>query len=287
MGLEVAARLADAWTTLGTDLSAARRAAAAERGVETADLADVVARVEVVVLSLPTPDASHAVAQAIADDPGSVRVVLEMSTVTPADMAATQAILSPAGVTVLDAAVLAGVAQMRAGTAGLVLAGDRATIDALEPMLASITPNRRVLGEVGTGMAAKVLNNAVAHAVMVLLGEVMAMAVQSGLEPRALVDILAAEDGGLMRPLTHRVAERGFAADYEGGMSLEAARKDSVLALQMAQHGAVPVFTLPAAHAVYEMAMAQGWARQDYAALLQLWEGWGNFSLPEAAGPTP
>lgn len=281
MGLEVAVRAARSWPTLGSDLSADRRALAAEQGVESVPLAELTDRCDTLLLSLPTPAASRAVAAAVAQHPGTVRTVLEMSTVTPQDVKATHATLAPAGVEVLDAAVIAGTAQMRAGTAGLLLAGDRDAIAAVDPLLASISPHRRVMGDLGTGMAAKVLNNAVAHAVMVLLGEVTAMAVHADLDPRSLVDVLAADDGGLMRPLTHRLAERGFTADYEGGMSLEAARKDSVLALAMAQDTGVPVFTLPAAHGVYEMAVAEGWSRQDYATVLRLWEHWGAFSLPE------
>ncbi|MDQ1075138.1 MULTISPECIES: NAD(P)-dependent oxidoreductase [Microbacterium] len=288
MGIEVATRLAAAWPTIGVDLSAERQTEASERGLRTAPLESAVDESDIVALSLPTPAASLAVARSLAARPGTVRTVLEMSTVTPNDMKAIQRVLEPAGIRVLDCAVLAGIAQMRAGTAGLVLAGDAAAIEEISPVLDALTAKRRVLGDVGTGMAAKVLNNAVAHGVMVMLGEVMAMAVRTGLDPRALVDILAGDDGGLLRPLTHRVAERGFTGSYDGGMSLEAARKDSVLALSMAQDDGVPVFTLPAAHGVYEMAMAEdGWARNDYAVLLRLWEHWGGFTFPDAVGPTP
>jgi hypothetical protein len=34
---------------------------------------------------------------------------------------------------------------------------------------------------------------------------------------------------------------------------------------------------------VYEMAMAEGWGREDYAALTKLWENWGHTSFVRGA----
>ena len=283
MGLAIAERLNVEFEVLGSDLSAERLMQAKAAGIAVADLDALTARCTTIVLSLPHPNASLSVARTIAAAPGRVRRVVETSTVTPKDIAAAKAVLSPGDIELIDAAILAGVAQMRSGTAGLVIAGDSAHIATLKPLFDALTPKQTVLGASGTAMAAKVVNNAVAHVVMVLLSEAIAMAQSSGLDPQEIVDILAAPDGGLMRPLTHRIGERVFSGDYAGGMSLEAARKDSVLAQQMAQDEGLPLFTIPAAHAVYEMAMAEGWGREDYAALAKLWEGWGKNSFVQEA----
>ena len=53
-----------------------------------------------------------------------------------------------------------------------------------------------------------------------------------------------------MRPLTHRVMERVARDEYDGGMPLAAARKDSTLALAMAQRSGVPLFATQAAQTV-------------------------------------
>ncbi len=66
-------------------------------------------------------------------------------------------------------------------------------------------------------------------------------------------------------------------SDYEGGMSVEAARKDSTLALSLAQAAQTPLFAIQAAHTVYELAMSAGYDRLDYASIARLWEDWtGN-----------
>jgi 3-hydroxyisobutyrate dehydrogenase-like beta-hydroxyacid dehydrogenase len=62
-------------------------------------------------------------------------------------------------------------------------------------------------------MGAKIVVNAVLHAVMVALIEAGAMAAKLGLPLQTLADILKREEG-LMRPLTHRVQERIIQGNY-------------------------------------------------------------------------
>jgi 3-hydroxyisobutyrate dehydrogenase-like beta-hydroxyacid dehydrogenase len=93
-----------------------------------------------------------------------------------------------------------------------------------------------------------------------------------------LVDILRREEG-LMRPLTHRVEERMMQAYYEGGMSVSNARKDSMLALEMAQELGVPLYAIQSSHTPYEIAESSGMGGLDYAALATLWESWAGITF--------
>jgi 3-hydroxyisobutyrate dehydrogenase-like beta-hydroxyacid dehydrogenase len=117
---------------------------------------------------------------------------------------------------------------------------------------------------------------------MVVLVEASSMAVASGLEMTQLIELLRDPEAGLNRPLTHRLAERVVGANFEGGMPTEAARKDSALALELAQKAGVPLFAIQGAHTAYELAMAQGLARLDYAAIATMWEGWTGDGLSVA-----
>src|SRR4030095_15973174 len=101
------------------------------------------------------------------------------------------------------------------------------------------------LGPVGAGMGAKIVVNAVVHAVMVVLIEAGTMATKRGLPMQTLVDILQRPEG-LIRPLTHRVQERIMPGNYTGGMSVSNARKDSTLALQTAQELGGPLYAIQA-----------------------------------------
>jgi 3-hydroxyisobutyrate dehydrogenase-like beta-hydroxyacid dehydrogenase len=205
--------------------------------------------------------------------------VIETSTLNPSDIRAVAPACAEAGVLLVDAPILSGVGQMRDGVSTLLVGGDDDAIRAAGPVLEALAPRRVLLGGLGTGTAAKVANNAVSHAVMVVLLEATALAEASGVAPEVFAELLADPDAGLMRPLTHRLRERVFGGDYDGGMPMEAARKDSVLALRLAQETGVPLFAIQGAHTPYELAIAAGYERDDYAALAKLWEEWTGRSL--------
>jgi len=212
---------------------------------------------------------------------GDGGLIIETSTVNPADVQALAGAAEPHGVRVIDAAILSGVAQMYKGTSALLIGGDDADVAAARPVLDALAVRQKHFGPLGAGMAAKVVNNAVAHAVMVVLVEAGAMAKATGVSGQDLVDLLTGEDAGLTRPLTHRFAERIMRGAYDGGMPTEAARKDSTLALELAQHTGVPLFAIQAAHTVYELGVNDGLGRDDYASIARLWERWTGRDLKE------
>ena len=111
------------------------------------------------------------------------------------------------------------------------------------------------------------------HAEMVILIEAAAMAQKLGIALPKLAEILGRPDG-IMRPLEHRLAERIRQGNYQGGMSVANARKDSMLALETAQDTGVPLYATLAAHTPYEIAHSLGWGDDDYASLARLWEQW-------------
>ncbi|MFC7404665.1 NAD(P)-dependent oxidoreductase [Georgenia alba] len=281
MGLPVAGRLGAAHQVLAYDISAERRAMGGERpGVRTTEELDELAGCDTLVLSLPNPAVSRSVLRELAPRLSPGTVVVETSTVLPSDVREWARILEPVGARVVDAAILSGVGQMETGRATLLVGGDQADIEASTDVLDALGgAGWSRFGELGAGMAAKVVNNGVAHAVMVVLVEAFAMSRAQGLDLADIAAMLERPDGGLIRPLTHRVMERVANGDFDGGMPLEAARKDSTLALAMAQLSGTPLFATQAAQSVYDLALAAGHGREDYAAVARLWEEWGGQPL--------
>ena len=229
-----------------------------------------------VVLCLPHPSASLAVIETILPHLRKDAIIIETSTVNPSDMKGYAALLKGHGAQIIDASILAGISQMAAGSATLLLGGTADAIESAKPVLDTIAEKQMHFGALGTGAAAKVINNAVAHAVMVVIAEAGAMATATGVDTDRLVGLLSDAQMGLHRPLTHRYVERIMKDDYEGGMPLSAARKDSELALALAHETSVPLFAIQASHSVYEMGVSAGYGRDDYAAIAKLWAGWGK-----------
>jgi 3-hydroxyisobutyrate dehydrogenase-like beta-hydroxyacid dehydrogenase len=284
MGFPVARRIGSQFPTQVFDLDqAALQRASAGFGATAiqspADLADT----HVVVLCLPNPAISQAVLTQIASHLPKGSVVLETSTVNPEHIHAAQKLLTPYGIDMVDASIMAGVSQMEAGSASLALGGSQDAIRRSQPVLDAIASKQTYFGESGAGAAAKVINNAVAHAVMVVVAEAGALATASGVSCEKLIALLSDKQMGLHRPLTYRYAERIVQGDYAGGMPLDAARKDSVLALQLAQTLGVPLFAIQGSHSVYDMAAAAGYGRDDYAAVAKLWADWGCPTVPAKA----
>jgi 3-hydroxyisobutyrate dehydrogenase-like beta-hydroxyacid dehydrogenase len=275
MGGVLAGRLAQGGPVAGFDLDDARRAEAAEAGVDVVgDAAAVAGAAGVVVLSLPHPDASRAVLDAVLEPLGAAGgLVIEASTVGPADARAAHAAAAAAGAGYVDAAILSGVEQVRDGTSAFLVGGEPGDVARAEPVLHRVCERVMRFGGPGAGMAAKVINNAVAHAEMVVLCEAAALAAAEGIALEDLCTLLEQDDAGVKRPLTGRLAGRVRERRYDGGMPTEAARKDSALALDMARADGVPLFAMQAADSVYELALRAGLARQDYASIATLWEG--------------
>ncbi len=284
MGSAIASRLAPGFRLLGYDVDQDRAARVArEHDFRCCpDLAEL-RGAEWVVLCLPSPRASAEVVEVLAPRMAPGSVIIETSTVGPDTMRSLAALCRPHHVGIVDAALAAGVGQMRSGTAALLVGGDDADVAAATPVLNALGRKTIRLGELGSGAALKVINNAVAHAVMVVLVEAAALAAACGVPRERLIDLLTGNDAGLTRPLEHRLMERVAQGDYQGGMPTEAALKDSGLALALARETGVPLFAIQASHPVYEMATAQGQGRLDYASIATLWERWLGRSLTEAA----
>lgn len=271
MGAAVASQLVKYGPLKGFDLDAARCSDAAAIGVEIVETLAGFAGCDVVVLSLPNPKASMAVVTELRETLAPDATIIETSTVNPHDMHALAKALDGSGIRLIDAAILSGVGVMEKGSAILLTGGAAEDLAGVRDVLEAMSARILEFGGLGCGMAAKVINNAVAHAVMVVLVEAVALAKSTGIGLEAISELLIGEDAGLTRPLTHRIMERVAAGEYDGGMPTDAARKDSTLALELAQSLQIPLFAIQGSHTVYELAMAKGLARKDYASIATLW----------------
>jgi 3-hydroxyisobutyrate dehydrogenase-like beta-hydroxyacid dehydrogenase len=278
-GSAMATALSGKMGLVGFDVNPERRQAVAHLALEwAASLSELAQKVGTVVLSLPKPEISKAVVTELVQSAKAPELIIETSTITPQVAQELDAICQPHHVRFIDAAIANGVASMAAGQITFLVGGEPDDVARAHPVLEGMAEAIMHLGPVGTGMGAKVVVNAVAHAVMVVLIEAGAMATQLGLPMQTLVDILRRPEG-LIRPLTHRLQERIMQGNYAGGMSVSNARKDSTLALQTAQELGVPLYAIQASHTPYEIAEALGMGNLDYAALATLWEQWAGVQL--------
>ena len=275
-GSALATALSGKLPLVGYDLDPNRRQAVADLEMERVDsVAQVGTVAKRIILSLPAPDISQAVVTELLAVEPLPELIIETSTVTPKVALTLDSLCQDRQVPFVDAAIASGVAAMAAGQVTFLVGGRLPDVEIARHVLAPMAKRILHLGPIGAGMGAKVVNNAVMHAVMVVLIEAAALASKLDISMSTLVDLLQGEEG-LNRPLTHRVCERIFQGRYEGGMSVLNARKDSALALEIAQQLGVPLYAIQASHTPYEIAAASGMENLDYAALATLWEEWCN-----------
>ena len=273
-GAALAHALSGRFPLSGFDVDAERKSAVEGLDISWASsIESLIADADIVLLSLPRPEISLQVARTFLSADTPVKLVIETSTITPKVARELAATCSTANIGFVDAAIAGGVQSMAAGENTFLVGGSDEDFATAGRVLEPIAKRVHHLGPVGAGSGAKVVNNAVMHALMVVLIEAGAMASKLGIPMETMIEILARPDG-IMRPLEHRLQERVMNDDYAGGMSVTNARKDSMLALETAQDVGVPLFATSAAHAPYEIAEQLGYGNLDYAALAKLWESW-------------
>jgi 3-hydroxyisobutyrate dehydrogenase-like beta-hydroxyacid dehydrogenase len=282
-GLALATPIARKFTVVAYDRDEARRKLAQAVGVEVASDARAVAeQCSILMLCLPNPEISRTVLAEIGTAALDSKLIIENSTVGPDDIDALLRIAAPAKARIMGAAILGGVHKLTAGKGTFLVGAADADFAEAKPILESASEKIFHLGPLGNGMRAKLVCNGVAHAVMVVLIEAAALAAAQGIPMETFYELMR-RDSGLTRPLTHRFFERILKQDFEGGMTIANAHKDSALILDVARSLGVPLFATAAAHTPYEIALGEekksGRAPQDYASISKLWEKWAGVSF--------
>ena len=266
-------------TVFGYDSDPVQRENAQALGVKCVpSVSDISRHTNHIILSLPKPEISLAVTKQLTSCESGPDLVIETSTVTPQTVIECQSICADQKIAFVDAAIAGGVASMAAGEITFFLGGSDSDKEKAKPILTLVADRIYDLGAIGVGMGAKVVNNGVMHALMGILIEAFSMSKKLDIPSQIMIDILNREEG-LLRPLVHRVKERMQNGNYQGGMSVTNARKDSILALETAQQLGVPLFATLAAHTPYEIAESRRMGDLDYASLATLWEEWANIDF--------
>lgn len=99
---------------------------------------------------------------------------------------------APLGVEVMDAPISGGPDGANAGTLGVMVGGDPQAFERSRPVLESFSRNIRRVGPVGSGQAAKIINNALYSAQGKLVHEAITLGETLGLDRKALIDLLQA-----------------------------------------------------------------------------------------------
>lgn len=117
-----------------------------------------------------------------------------MGTVSPVAVRALAQELRSIGVTVVDAPVSGGVTGARDATLSIMAGGTEYAVESVRPYLTAMGSTVRRMGDTGAGSLAKACNQLVVAGTLVALSEAVVLGEHGGLDPAALLEVLA---GGL------------------------------------------------------------------------------------------
>jgi 3-hydroxyisobutyrate dehydrogenase-like beta-hydroxyacid dehydrogenase len=190
--------------------------------------------------------------------------VLVHSTLAPVTVRTLHAAGLEAGVDVLDVPISGGTAGAAAGTLFLLVGGDPESIDAVRPLLDCYGGEVVRFGDVGAGMAAKLVRNMLQYTLFGATQEAMELAEAAGLDLGAVAHLVRATQGGSHHDaLLDRPSTRPFDPDEDPARTTEAeayvrlAWKDLADAFQLADEVGVAVPVARTAPRAYGAAMGR------------------------------
>jgi 3-hydroxyisobutyrate dehydrogenase len=158
--------------------------------------------------------------------------VIDMSSSAPIGTRRLGDELHPQGISLLDAPVSGGVKGAVAGTLAIMVGGDRKLAERLDGLLAPMG-RRFYVGALGSGHAAKVLNNYVSAAGLVAAAEAVLIAQRFGIEPQVLLNVINASTGR-NNSTENKFSQFILNEQFNSGFALGLMAKDLALAMEVA-----------------------------------------------------
>lgn len=207
------------------------KSAGAEVASSAGDLAE---KSQIIILSLPNAAVVEEVMQEIISHIQTNTIVLDTSTSTPSTSQAMASLGAEHGFAFVDGPVSGGPAAANTGSMTMLLGGAAGAINRLKPVLEIITAKTVVVGDSGAGHAAKIANNMLCAANLVLVSEAIRLGEASGVQPQDLLEGINAGSG------RSGVSEVNFPKwvlnnTFDSGFTMGLMRKDVGLAIELAK----------------------------------------------------
>jgi 3-hydroxyisobutyrate dehydrogenase-like beta-hydroxyacid dehydrogenase len=252
-----------------------------EAGAEAAQsAAEVGARAERVLISVPTPDVVHEVVlgeTGIARG-GRARVIVDLSTTGPTMAARVAGQLAPMGIAWIEAPVSGGIKGAREGTLAVMVSGPKEAYESVQPLLANFGKLFYVGEKAGLAQVAKLANNLLAASAMVVSSEAMVMASKAGIEPQIMLDIINAGSG--RNSATQDKFPRAILpGTFDFGFATGLSYKDVRLCIDEAEAMGVPMVAGAAVRQMLAVTQAKFGAASDFTSICRVVEEWAGVEV--------
>jgi len=209
--------------------------AEAHPGVVVATGAASYGQVDAVVLMLPNSDVVEAVLEAegvaAALRPGTF--VVDMSSSVPTRTRALAARLESRGLRLVDAPVSGGVRGAVAGTLAVMVGAEQGDLEELAAVFEPLAGTVIAVGPVGSGHAAKALNNLVSAGTLSITVEALQLGARFGISTEKLTEVLNSSSGR-SNTSENKVLQFMASGTFGSGFALQLMAKDVGIAVDLA-----------------------------------------------------
>jgi len=246
----------------------------AEAGAEVAASPQAVARETTRSISMVETTAQAE--QVILGENGFARtakpghIVISMSTADPFKLRELEPKLTAQGIKLLDAPVSGGTVGAADGSLSIMVGGDRAAFDACLDLFNAMGGNVFYAGDLGNGLAMKLINNMLVHVNTIAIAEALAMGAKAGLNIQQLYDMISVSSGNSYA-LQHR-GRKMITRNFATAGTMDISYKDQELENGLAKSLGVPILMAPISQQVYQMARAMGIHKEDGSAVIKVYE---------------
>jgi 3-hydroxyisobutyrate dehydrogenase-like beta-hydroxyacid dehydrogenase len=282
MGGPMASRLLDAGHSLCVfDTNADAVRPLVERGAASAASAeDVASKAQVVFMSLPTPPVVQSVSLGERGvlRGSRVRTLIDLSTTGPSVAGVVARAAKERQVAWVDSPVSGGVAGATKGTLAVMVSCAKDTFDEIDPILKTFGKTFYVGDKPGLAQIAKLANNLLAAAALVVSSEAVAMGVKAGLDARVLIDIINAGSGrnsATQDKFPRAILPRTFDFGFATGLSY----KDVRLCVDEAEALGVPMVAGAAVRQMLAITQAKFGADSDFTSIAKVVEEWAGVEI--------
>ncbi len=245
---------------------------------------DIAATTEIVISCLPD---SNSVRQIYLEPNGLIngstegKILVETGTISPILIKEINKLAKAKKGFMLDAGISGGPVGAENGTLTFMVGGDEGAFNKIQPILKILGNKIFYMGDSGSGMTAKLVNNLLAHVNATVIIEGFALAAKYGLDPKQLYEVIQNSSGNSQ--VLKRFESYIMSGSFKPGMSFELFYKDSLLACELGRELGVPMFVSNIAHAVYEWGRTSGLKKENWGMLITLWENLLKVQIGEKA----
>jgi len=272
MGSRIVKRLLDAGHSVtGYNRTKSKAQRLLDAGMKWGDSPQVVAQAVDVVFTMVSNTSALEAVTGGSDGllaglrPGAIFV--DMSTVSPEVIRSLAAQVASKGARMLDAPVSGSVTTLEEGKLSIMVGGDSASFERVQPILRDIGPKVTRVGGNGLAVSMKIATNLNLAVQMLAFSEAVLLAEKSGIARATAVEVLL--NSVIASPMVKYRGPLVLDMPDEAWFDMNMMQKDLFLALEMGKQFQVPLPTTAVTNQMLTAARGMGLAEKDFAAVFE------------------